>query len=158
MRLLGIIKALAKNLIGELNYLLPRESQYKPVVECYPDKISGRTPADMFPRMRGFLVNDLSKCTGCGECIGLCAVNALSMETSSRVDGSLEVKTFKIDLGRCYGCSICVDVCPVGSITHTTEYEGAQRTREEMVTEFLPADMRTKVSQQKMRTYEFRWK
>ncbi len=102
-------------------------------------------------------MNDLAKCTGCGECIDLCAVKALSMETTTRADGSLQVNNFKIDLGRCYSCSICVDTCPVGSIQYTTEYEGVAAIRERMVREFNQSEGKTKPAPQRMRTYEFRW-
>jgi formate hydrogenlyase subunit 6/NADH:ubiquinone oxidoreductase subunit I len=157
MRLWLILKSFFTNVKGEIRYLIPRESRYKPAVERYPDRISGRTPEDMYPKMRGFLMNDLTKCTGCGECIELCSVRALSMETTAKADGSLQVNNFKIDLGRCYSCSICVDTCPVGSIQYTTEYEGAVGARDGMVRGFLHADGKPKTTPQRMRTYEFRW-
>lgn len=158
MTLFLIIKAYFNVFRRGFKYLVPKEGRYKSVVECYPDKISGRTPEDMFPKMRGFLVNDLSKCTGCGECIDLCAVKALKMETKARVDGSLEVNDFKIDLGLCYSCSICVDICPVGSIAYTSEYEGVESAREKLVLEFSQANLEVKDPAQQIRTYEFRWK
>lgn len=120
---------------GLLRYLRPRESRFKPAVEMYPDKVSGKTPEDMFPRMKGYLANNLSKCTGCGDCVRLCPIQALSLTAESNKDGSLHVKAFSIDLGKCFSCSLCVDNCPVGSITHTREYEIATATRGGMLVE-----------------------
>jgi len=46
---------------------------------------------------------DTSKCTGCGGCIDLCPVIAISMIK--------DVVT--VDNETCTECSICVKVCPV---------------------------------------------
>ena len=46
-------------------------------------------------------------CIGCGACIDVCPVEALTM-----VDGKAVV-----DEGKCVDCGACVDTCPVGAIT-----------------------------------------
>lgn len=48
--------------------------------------------------------NDL--CIGCGACVGICPVGAISM-----VGG----KAF-IDYDLCIGCKLCENICPVSAI------------------------------------------
>jgi len=50
---------------------------------------------------------DGDQCTGCGECIDVCPMDAIE-----DVDGSSEVKT-----ERCIGCGLCADRCPVEAIS-----------------------------------------
>ena len=50
---------------------------------------------------------DKEKCTGCGECIEACPLDAIEME------GDIA----KIDPDVCSDCGACVDVCPVEAIS-----------------------------------------
>jgi len=50
---------------------------------------------------------DLDKCVGCGGCIDLCPMIAISMVTDQA----------KIDNTLCVECKICVRVCPVKAPT-----------------------------------------
>ncbi|MBQ9105094.1 MAG: ATP-binding protein [Mailhella sp.] len=45
-------------------------------------------------------------CIGCGKCAGLCAFEAISLES----DG------YKVDPLRCEGCGVCAKLCPVQAI------------------------------------------
>ncbi len=146
-----------KAISGLFRYVRRGSARFKPVVERYPDKVSGKTPEDMFPRMRGYLSNDLGKCTGCGDCIALCPVKALQMDTQPRKDGSLHVESFAIDLGKCFSCSLCVENCPVGSIAHTRAYEIAAASRSGMVVRSDGNERGPEQAPQRIRTYEFRW-
>jgi ferredoxin len=50
---------------------------------------------------------DLEKCTGCGECLDACSVEAISLiEGKAAIDGDT-----------CLSCGVCVQACPVGAIT-----------------------------------------
>ena len=49
---------------------------------------------------------DRELCTGCGECVESCPVEAIEM------DGD----TAKVDEDECTDCGACVDVCPVEAI------------------------------------------
>ena len=50
---------------------------------------------------------DREKCLGCGACISMCPVQAISFK-----DGKAE-----IDKKKCIKCGTCKDICPVGAIT-----------------------------------------
>ncbi len=49
---------------------------------------------------------DKGKCTGSGECVDVCPVEALSLE-----DGKAVVND------ECIDCGSCVDVCPNGALS-----------------------------------------
>ena len=49
---------------------------------------------------------DQEKCTGCGECVESCPVEAIEL------DGDVA----KVDEDTCSDCGACVDVCPVEAI------------------------------------------
>jgi len=48
---------------------------------------------------------DESKCTGCGICVEICPVGAITID-----------KVAKIDAGICAGCGVCIDECPNNAI------------------------------------------
>lgn len=50
---------------------------------------------------------DTSKCTGSGECIDTCPVEALSLENGKAV----------VDEDECIDCGACVEVCPNGALS-----------------------------------------
>lgn len=157
-----IWKGIWRALWLEKKYILAREQQYQPAVEQYPDVISSRLASDLFPKTKGFLKNDLSKCTGCGDCISACPVTALAMNASVQADGSMKVSQFGIDLGRCFTCGICVEICPVQSITNSADYEGAAYSKAELVHEVWldrrQVSRREKITEElrKIRSYEVR--
>jgi Fe-S-cluster-containing hydrogenase component 2 len=47
-----------------------------------------------------------NKCTGCGVCLNICPVKAISM-----IDGKAQ-----IDEEKCTDCGVCASVCPAGVI------------------------------------------
>lgn len=76
------------------------------------------------PRYRGFHVNDIDKCIGCGTCEEICQNEAIDMvEIAGREpekgDSGLRPQ---IDYGRCCWCALCVDVCPTGSLGMSNDY------------------------------------
>jgi ferredoxin len=55
----------------------------------------------------GFImVVDEEQCTGCGDCIGRCPMEALSMQDDIVVR----------DADRCIGCGLCISVCPTSAL------------------------------------------
>jgi len=62
---------------------------------------------------------NLERCTGCGNCVTACPVDALELFTVEPVtndkiysvqDGKSVVLDFKAEL--CAGCGVCVEACP----------------------------------------------
>ena len=51
---------------------------------------------------------DKEKCTGCGLCVEVCSVEAISLSPQ---------KEIKIEKERCLECGACEDECPNGAIT-----------------------------------------
>ena len=51
---------------------------------------------------------DKDLCTGCGQCVDSCPVEAISMN-----DNDIAV----VDPDTCVDCGDCVDVCPVDAIS-----------------------------------------
>ncbi|MGD9558922.1 MAG: indolepyruvate ferredoxin oxidoreductase subunit alpha [Mangrovibacterium sp.] len=48
---------------------------------------------------------DENKCTGCGLCVDVCPVGAITVDTVA-----------KIDVGLCRSCGVCIDECPAEAI------------------------------------------
>ena len=104
-------------------YIRGTSANHQACTEEYPDKISARVAGHLASRSRGFLANDLEKCTGCGDCLDVCTSRALAMDADIQVDGSVRVHKFRIDLGKCYSCAACVEICPVNSLKHTKNFD-----------------------------------
>jgi formate hydrogenlyase subunit 6/NADH:ubiquinone oxidoreductase subunit I len=85
----------------------------KPHTLNYP-----RVPREPAPGYRGFHVNDLSQCAGCGNCQDICMNEAIDMV---RTDQEINPKNAsglvpRIDYGRCCWCGLCTDVCGPDSL------------------------------------------
>lgn len=50
---------------------------------------------------------DQNKCIGCGTCVGMCPVEAISFNEDGKA---------VIDEKKCIKCGTCEAVCPVGAI------------------------------------------
>ena len=50
---------------------------------------------------------DQEKCTGCGLCVDICPLEAISLENDKA----------KVDKGTCTECGQCVDECPNKAIS-----------------------------------------
>ena len=64
-----------------------------------------RAFGDQIGRLPGLTVNVGPECVGCGLCVEVCYVKAISI-----LDGHVVID------GRCKGCGRCVEVCPVRAI------------------------------------------
>ncbi len=50
---------------------------------------------------------DTEKCSGCGDCVAACPLDAISIQAEKAV----------VDPETCGDCGACVDVCPTESIS-----------------------------------------
>jgi len=156
MNLRRVLRALVDSLILNFRYLRRAEQRTKSMVEKYPDTISGKAPLDMFSNFRGYLRNDLSKCTGCGACLPACPVKALDFQAESRLDGSINVQEFRIHLGKCFSWSACLEVCPESSLFYSKDFELVSGRTEDLVMILHPPQDRPDKDIPRIRTYEVR--
>jgi NAD(P)H-quinone oxidoreductase subunit I len=125
---------LVMTLRATIPYLVGASNSYKEMTEEYPDRVSARMPEDLPPRYRGFLQNDIQKCSGCRYCADVCPVECIHIETEPGPERNVSwVAVFDIDLARCMFCGLCVEICPTKSLRHTREYEGSVFRLEEMI-------------------------
>ena len=104
-----------------------------PVIDDISDRISGRRPLEYVTKgglMKSTLVNSLfmrcytggkgfrstDGCTGCGSCIGMCPVDAISLEDGRPVWG-----------GSCMQCLACLNRCPEQAIEFKRRTVGRRR-------------------------------
>ena len=76
------------------------------------------------PRYRGFHVNDVEKCVGCGSCESICqnrAIDMVAVEGLEPKDGDSGLRP-RFDYGRCCWCALCVDICTTSSLRMSNEY------------------------------------
>jgi formate hydrogenlyase subunit 6/NADH:ubiquinone oxidoreductase subunit I len=91
-------------------------------------------------RFRGFLYNDIKKCTSCTMCVRVCPVDCISLEAVRGADKKMVLASYDIDIGRCMYCGLCVEVCPPKSLRHTSGYEKASVNRGELILHFVHED------------------
>jgi len=89
---------------------------------------------------RGFLHNDILKCTACTMCVKVCPVDCISLESVRGADKKMVLASYDINIGRCMYCGLCVEVCPPKSLKHTAGYEMATTTRGELILHFIKED------------------
>jgi len=51
---------------------------------------------------------DSEKCTGCGDCVDTCPLNAISLNDQPKA---------VVDENECTDCETCVEACPVQAIS-----------------------------------------
>ncbi len=118
-------------------YFINIDENYKHITEEYPDRVSARMPEDLPKRYRGFLDNDIERCSGCRYCSDACPVDCIRIETEPGAQRNLSwVAVFDVDHSKCMFCGLCVEVCPTGSLKHTQEYQGSVYRLEELVKSF----------------------
>ncbi|MDX1814475.1 MAG: NADH-quinone oxidoreductase subunit I [Thermodesulfobacteriota bacterium] len=91
-------------------------------------------------RYRGFLYNDIKKCTSCTMCVRVCPVDCISLEAVRGADKKMVLASYDIDIGRCMYCGLCVEVCPPKSLKHTSGYEKASVDRGGLILHFVHED------------------
>jgi glutamate synthase (NADPH) small chain len=90
------------------------------------------------PNYRGFHINDMDQCIGCGTCESICQNKAIDMvpvegvETTNKDSGLRP----QIDYGRCCWCALCVDVCTTTSLRMSNQYIWVEKDPEKF--RFVP--------------------
>lgn len=87
---------------------------------------------EAFPKYRGRIAYDSTKCVNCGMCMKVCSPSAIT-RTEVEKDGGKEI-TYRFDLTSCTFCGMCQDFCSEKAITLTTDYEMVGKA-EDLVTE-----------------------
>jgi glutamate synthase (NADPH) small chain len=80
------------------------------------------TQREAAPLYRGWHINQVDACTGCGNCAQVCmnvAIDMVAVEETTKKDTGLRPR---IDYGRCCWCALCVDICATGSLRMANEY------------------------------------
>lgn len=82
---------------------------------------------------RGFHLNNLEACIGCGTCEEICQNDAIDMVPVEGLEPSKGDSGLRphIDYGRCCWCGLCVDVCPTGSLGMSNEYKWVSEDADE---------------------------
>lgn len=89
-----------------------------PVTIKHPEKVEGSD------RYRGFHINDVDKCIGCGTCEEICqnaAIDLVPCEGYEAKPGDSGLRP-RIDYGRCCWCALCVDICTTNSLGMSNKF------------------------------------
>lgn len=87
---------------------------------------------------RGFHINDINACIGCGTCEEICQNEAIDMVPVEGIEpgkGDSGLRPL-VDYGRCCWCGLCVDACPTGSLGMSNEYKWVSTDADEF--RFIP--------------------
>jgi glutamate synthase (NADPH/NADH) small chain len=91
------------------------------------------------PVYRGFHLNDIDKCIGCGSCEEICqnmSIDLVPVDGQKTESGDSGLRP-QIDYGRCCWCALCVDICPTGSLTMSNEYIWLEEGGEDLAERFV---------------------
>jgi NADH-quinone oxidoreductase subunit I len=121
----------------------------KPVTVEYPEV------KEVLPEnSRSRLYNDVENCISCMQCATACPVDCIyiaavkrdkeapKLKTTSGNPIRLDLTQYTIDTALCCYCGLCTTVCPTECLTHTTDYEFAQFSLDEMKYDYLASDVR----------------
>lgn len=121
----------------------------KPVTIEYPE-VKDELP----PNSRSRLFNDVDNCITCMQCADACPVDCIyitgirrdkeapKLKTDGGTPIKIDLKQYTIDTSLCCYCGLCTEACPTECLTHTTDYEFAQYTVDEMKYDYLAEDIR----------------
>lgn len=108
-----------------------RYMRKKPVTQQYP-----RERWQLPDRFRGFVHNDVPRCTSCLLCAKACPVDCIYIEMEGK-GKDRRMTRYAIDYNKCIWCSLCTEPCPTNCITMSHDYDHAVYLREKLVYEFV---------------------
>ena len=103
----------------------------KPVTQHYPDERWA-----LPDRFRGFVHNDVPRCTACKICAQDCPVDCIYIELEGK-GKDRKMSRYAIDYNKCIWCSLCTEHCPTNCITMSHDYDHSVYLRDSLVYEFV---------------------
>jgi len=109
--------------MGKINDILSPFTAWK---HLFNEPLSVKDPLnrEAADRYRGFHINNLDKCIGCGTCEEICQNAAIDLVFVAGIEtknGDSGLRP-KIDYGRCCWCALCVDICTTNSLGMSNKY------------------------------------
>ncbi len=141
----GAIRTTMKGMSITFKYV----TSHKPVTIEYPE-VRETLPENA--RMR--LFNDTDNCIACNQCAMACPVDCIYIASKRKPKDAPQIKTdngtpirldltqYTIDTALCCYCGLCTTVCPTECLTHTTDYEFAQYTIDNMKYDYLAPEVK----------------
>jgi NADH-quinone oxidoreductase chain I len=102
-----------------------------PVTQQYPDERWA-----LPDRFRGFVHNDVPRCTACMVCAKDCPVDCIYIEMEGK-GKDRKMARYAIDYNKCIWCSLCTEHCPTDCITMSHDYDHSVYLRDSLVYEFV---------------------
>jgi NAD(P)H-quinone oxidoreductase subunit I len=103
----------------------------RPVTQQYPQERWA-----LPDRYRGFVHNDVPRCTACLLCAKACPVDCIYIVTEGKGKDRLMTR-YAIDYNKCIWCSLCTEPCPTNCITMSHDYDHAVYFRDKLVYEYV---------------------
>ena len=114
-------------------YITYRNIFYKKVTISYPSEkgpISTRFRGEH--GLRRFSSGE-ERCIACKLCEVVCPAQAITIKSKKRLNGTRRTMIYDLDMTKCIFCGFCQEACPVDAIVHTTNFEYATETHEELL-------------------------
>ena len=109
-----------------------------PVTIRHPENVEGSS------RYRGFHINDIQQCIGCGTCEEICQNKALDLVPVEGIEAKSGDSGLRprVDYGRCCWCALCVDICTTNSLGMSNNFRWSVEGENESKGQGSPEDYR----------------